>query len=79
LLTNAPLAIRLLTYGGDGGGTIWLANSVQSPTSIVEDERSWQARYELDMATFGVPGLSFMTAISGDNIVAGVAQAPNEG
>ncbi len=34
-----------------------------------EDERSWQARYDLDMATFGVPGLSFMGRyVRGDNI-----------
>ena len=25
-----------------------------------KDEKSWQARYDLDMASFGVPGLSFM-------------------
>ncbi|TFW38169.1 OprD family outer membrane porin, partial [Pseudomonas fluorescens] len=30
---------------------------------------SWQARYDLNMATYGVPGLSFMTRyVYGDNI-----------
>ena len=47
-------------YGVDGGGTIWLANSVQMRDFNGKDEKSWQARYDLDMASFGVPGLSFM-------------------
>ncbi|MDA7086053.1 OprD family porin [Pseudomonas sp. SA3-5] len=48
-------------YGIDGGGTIWLNNSVQYSDFNAEDETSWQARYDLNMATYGVPGLSFMT------------------
>ncbi|MFB4368735.1 MULTISPECIES: OprD family porin [unclassified Pseudomonas] len=48
-------------YGVDGGGTIFLANSVQRSDFELEGEKSWQARYDLNMATFGVPGLSFMT------------------
>ncbi|HLA32358.1 MAG TPA: OprD family porin [Pseudomonas sp.] len=56
-------------YGVDGDGTIWLANSVQISDFNSKDERSWQARYDLDMTTYGVPGLSFMTRyITGDNI-----------
>jgi imipenem/basic amino acid-specific outer membrane pore len=56
-------------YGVDGGGTIWLSNSVQYSDFNGEDENSWQARYDIDMATFGVPGLSFMTRyITGTNI-----------
>jgi imipenem/basic amino acid-specific outer membrane pore len=59
-------------YGIDGGGTIWLANSVQYSDFLGKDERSWQARYDIDMATFGVPGLSFMTRyVTGDNIDVG--------
>nr|WP_312971436.1 OprD family porin [Pseudomonas sp.] len=56
-------------YGnGDGGGAIFVANSFLSDFNL-EDERSWQASYELDFATFGVPGLSFKTAyIWADNI-----------
>ena len=55
-------------YGKDGGGTIWLANSIQVKDFNAEDENSWQARYDLDMATFGVPGLSFMARyVAGDN------------
>ncbi|NVZ70317.1 OprD family porin [Pseudomonas costantinii] len=48
-------------YGVDGGGTIFLANSVARSDFNAEGEKSWQARYDLNMATFGVPGLSFMT------------------
>ncbi|WP_404441558.1 OprD family porin [Stutzerimonas chloritidismutans] len=48
-------------YGLDGGGTIWVANSVQYSDFQGEDEKSWQARYDLNMASYGVPGLSFMT------------------
>jgi len=56
-------------YGIDGNGTIWLANSVQYSDFDRKDERSWQARYDLDMTTYGVPGLSFMTRyVTGDNI-----------
>ncbi|SFH20393.1 OprD family porin [Pseudomonas sp. NFACC45] len=56
-------------YGADGNGTIFLANSVQYSDFNNKDERSWQARYDLNMKTYGVPGLSFMTRyITGDNI-----------
>ena len=48
-------------YGVDGGGTVWLANSVQRSDFNSEDEKSWQLRYDLDFADFGVPGLKFMT------------------
>ncbi|MGO2450150.1 OprD family outer membrane porin, partial [Pseudomonas taetrolens] len=47
-------------YGVDGGGTIFLANSVQYSDFNGKDERSWQGRYDLNMASYGVPGLSFM-------------------
>ncbi|MGE8359436.1 OprD family porin [Pseudomonas sp.] len=56
-------------YGVDGGGTVWLSNSVQYSDFNGKDEHSWQARYDLNMAEYGVPGLSFMTRyIYGDNI-----------
>ncbi|WP_252271124.1 OprD family porin [Pseudomonas subflava] len=55
-------------YGVDGNGTVWLNNSVQYSDFYGEDERSWQVRYDLDMASYGVPGLSFMTRyVTGDN------------
>ncbi len=68
-------------YGVDGNGTIWVANSVQISDFLGKDERSWQVRYDLDMETYGVPGLSFMTRyITGDNIdtSAGVEGEENE-
>lgn len=53
---------------GDGGNTIWLANSYWSDFNG-EDERSWQASYGLDFAGMGLPGLSWTTAyVSGSNI-----------
>ncbi|HAW22489.1 MAG: OprD family porin [Gammaproteobacteria bacterium] len=56
-------------YGDDGGGTVWLANSVQYSDFNGEDEKSWQARYDINMASYGVPGLSFMTRyVSGYDI-----------
>ncbi|QIG22701.1 OprD family porin [Pseudomonas monteilii] len=48
-------------YGVDGGGTIFLANSVARSDFNSEDEKSWQARYDLNFAEFGIPGLTFMT------------------
>lgn len=48
-------------YGVDGGGTIFLANSVARSDFNAEGEKSWQVRYDLNFAEFGVPGLTFMT------------------
>lgn len=53
----------------DGNSTIFVANSIQISDFIGRDERSWQARYDLNMKTYGVPGLSFMARyVKGDNI-----------
>jgi imipenem/basic amino acid-specific outer membrane pore len=49
------------TYGIDGLSTVFVANSVQYTDFNYQDEKSWQARYDLNMAPFGVPGLTFMT------------------
>ncbi len=43
-----------------GGDSIFLANSVQYSDFNGPGEKSAQVRYDLNMATFGVPGLSFM-------------------
>ena len=43
---------------GDGGTTIWVANSFWSDFNA-EDERSWQLGYGLDFTQFGIPGLSY--------------------
>lgn len=48
-------------YGIDGGGSVFIANSIARSDFNAEDEKSWQVRYDLNMATLGVPGLSFMT------------------
>ncbi|BAN48421.1 OprD family porin [Metapseudomonas resinovorans] len=53
---------------GDGGSTIYVANSYYADFNL-KDERSWQASYELDFATYGVPGLSYKFAyVRGSNI-----------
>lgn len=53
---------------GDGGSTIYLANSYWSDFNA-EDERSWQIGYGLDFSAFGVPGLNYKVAyVRGDNI-----------
>ncbi|MCU9947829.1 OprD family porin [Pseudomonas sp. PDM13] len=41
--------------------SIYLDNSIQYSDFNSPKERSWMVRYDLDMAAFGVPGLSFMT------------------
>ncbi|MBA1202288.1 OprD family porin [Pseudomonas capeferrum] len=53
---------------GDGGSTIFLANSYWSDFNA-EDERSWQIGYGLDFGAYGVPGLTYNVAyVRGDNI-----------
>ncbi|BAU76080.1 OprD family porin [Metapseudomonas furukawaii] len=55
--------------GQNAGDSIFLANSVQYSDFNAPNEKSWQVRYDLNMAEFGVPGLSFMTRyITGDDI-----------
>ncbi|WP_369302522.1 OprD family porin [Pseudomonas sp. N2-5-1-1] len=41
--------------------SIFLNNSIQYSDFNSPKERSWMARYDLDMQAFGIPGLSFMT------------------
>ncbi len=48
-------------YGYDGGGSVYLLNDVQYNEFTQKDEKSYQVRYDLNMDTLGVPGLSFMT------------------
>jgi imipenem/basic amino acid-specific outer membrane pore len=56
-------------YGVDGNSTIFVANSIQISDFVGREEKSWQARYDLNMKTYGVPGLSFMTRyVMGNNI-----------
>jgi len=54
---------------GDTGDSIFLANSIQYSDFNGPGEKSWQARYDLNMASYGVPGLSFMVRyVHGDDI-----------
>lgn len=66
-------------YGIDGGDTVYVANSIQYSDFNHEGEKSWQLRYDLNMASLGVPGLSFMARYvmsddikirSGDDVIA---------
>lgn len=55
-------------YGIDGNSTMVTANTVQISDFNQENERSWQLRYDLNMAPYGVPGLYLMTRyLKGDN------------
>jgi len=60
-----------------GGDSIFLANSIQYSDFNAPNEKSAQIRYDLKMAEYGVPGLSFMTRyvkgwdIDGTNTPAG--------
>ncbi|CAM3368618.1 hypothetical protein BZK31_21495 [Pseudomonas floridensis] len=52
-----------------GGDSIYLANSIKYADFNGAQERSWQLRYDLDFAAFGVPGLKFMTRyVAGSHI-----------
>lgn len=51
------------------GSDPYLVNFVQINDFAGAEERSWQARYDFDFVTLGVPGLTFMSRyVSGDNI-----------
>lgn len=55
--------------GGNAGDSIFLNNSVQYSDFNGANEKSWQVRYDLNMAEFGVPGLSFMARyITGSDV-----------
>lgn len=67
------------TYGIDGDGAIYLANSVAYSDFMGADERSWQVRYDIDMESYGVPGLAIGTSYTtGDNIDLGGGQEAKE-
>lgn len=55
-------------YDVDGGGAIAVANSVQYSDFNFENQHSWQARYDLDFETYGIPGLNFAVLyVKGNN------------
>ncbi|WP_397448068.1 OprD family porin [Pseudomonas sp. NA-150] len=54
---------------GDTADSINLANSIQYSDFNGPGEKSWQARYDINLASYGVPGLSFMARYAhGDDI-----------
>jgi hypothetical protein len=56
---------------GDGGGSIWLANSYWSDFNA-KDEQSWQVAYSVDFTQYGLPGLTYRIAyVRGDDIDVG--------
>ncbi|GAB7529945.1 outer membrane porin OprD [Pseudomonas sp. 3A(2025)] len=68
---------------GEGGDSVFLANSIQWSDFNGPNEKSFGIRYNIDMATYGVPGLSFMarhmrgydvdgTKVSADSAYAGL-------
>lgn len=62
-----------------GGDSIVLANAVNYSDFNGAKERSYQARYDLNLAAYGVPGLKFSVRyITGDNID-GTKADPNGG
>ena len=58
---NGDTPFDYLNVDGSDGDSIWLANAAQVQDFNAPGEVSYQARYDLDMTTLGVPGLSFMT------------------
>jgi len=56
-----------------------LLNYVQIGNFAAKDEKSWQARYDFNFASIGIPGLTLMTRyLSGDNIDRGTASDGKE-
>ena len=50
----------------------FLLNYVQISDFANKDEKSWQARYDFNFASIGIPGLTFMTRyLTGDNVELG--------
>ena len=63
----------------DGTNTDYLSNYIQYAEFTRENERSWQARYDFNFASIGVPGLTFMTRyVRGDNFSASAGQDDRE-
>ncbi len=58
-----------VAYEGTQSGAVYLTNAGAVVPFSEPNEQSWQLRYDLDMAPFGVPGLTFMTRyIRGDGM-----------
>lgn len=57
---NGDTPFDYVNVGGSDGNSIWLANSVQYSDFNGPGEKSYQARYDLDLSDMLTPGLSFM-------------------
>jgi hypothetical protein len=56
-------------YAYINGTDPFLVNYVQISDFANKDEKSWQARYDFNFASIGIPGLTFMTRyLTGDNV-----------
>lgn len=66
-------------FGDNGPGStadsIFLANSIQYSDFNGPGEKSWQARYDLAMSAYGVPGLSFMARYANGKDIDGTKMA----
>jgi len=60
---------------GSGGDSIFLANSIQYSDFNGPGEKSWQARYDLAMSAYGIPGLSFMARYANGRDIDGTKMA----
>ncbi len=61
-------------YAYISGTDPFLVNYVQIGDFANKDEKSWQARYDFNFASVGIPGLTLMTRyITGDNIDRGAS------
>lgn len=58
---DTPFDYIGIGHNGKAADSIFLNNSIQISDFNGPNEKSWQARYDLNMAPYGVPGLSFMT------------------
>lgn len=57
----------------------FLVNYVQIGDFANKDETSWQARYDFNFASIGIPGLTFMTRyLTGDNVDRGAAASDGQ-
>ena len=71
---NHAFGVAYQQMSGDGrylytDSEIYLANSVQYADFNAIEEKSYQARYDYDLAGWGIPGLTFMTRyIAGTDI-----------
>ncbi len=63
-------------YAYVNGTDPYLVNYVQISDFANKDERSWQARYDFNFASIGIPGLTFMTRyLTGDNVELGAGRS----